>query len=56
MVQELIIIVFFAGALFYLSRLIYNQFQAKSACQTGCAKCGAVDFAKIEAELKSKNL
>jgi hypothetical protein len=36
--------------------MIYRQFQAKSACATGCGKCSAVDFKKIEAELKAKNL
>lgn len=55
MIQEIAVIVIFASALTYLGRILYRQFQAKSACASGCAKCGAVDFKKIEAALKEKN-
>jgi hypothetical protein len=57
MVQQIVLFVLFTGALFYLGRLLYRAFSTKSAgCASGCAKCGAVDFQKIEAQLKSDNL
>jgi hypothetical protein len=56
MIQEIVVLLIFAGALGYLGRILYKQFQAKTACASGCSKCGAVDFKKIEAELKSKGL
>lgn len=51
--QQVIIILLFIGALFYLGRMIYRSFQSKS-CATGCGKCGAVDFDKIEKQLNKK--
>jgi hypothetical protein len=51
MIQGLIVAVIFIGAVFYLGRVIYNQLQAKAACATGCGKCSAVDFKKIEAKI-----
>ncbi len=56
MIQEILVGILFAGALAYAGQAIYKQFQAKNSCATGCGKCGAVDFKKIEAELKSKGL
>ncbi len=56
MIQEIFVAIIFLGALGYLGRTVYMQFQAKSACASGCAKCSAVDFKKIEAELKSNNI
>ena len=56
MVQQVIIIGLFLAAVFYLGRLVIKAFQAKSACTTGCGKCGAVDFAKIEKQLKQKGI
>lgn len=54
MIQEIVIGLIFLGALAYLVRLVYNQFRVKSACASGCNKCSAVDFTKIEASLKKK--
>jgi hypothetical protein len=51
-VQQLILIALFLGALAYVGYLIYKSFQQKSGCASGCGKCGVVDFAKIERELK----
>jgi len=56
MVQQIIIISLFAGAAFYVGRLAYRSFTAKNACESGCAKCGALDLEKIEKELKAKGL
>ncbi|MCZ8355125.1 MAG: FeoB-associated Cys-rich membrane protein [Cyclobacteriaceae bacterium] len=56
MIQEVLVIIIFAVAVFYLGRIVWKQFTAKQACATGCAKCSAVDFAKIESELKKKGI
>lgn len=55
MIQEIIVATLFGIALFYLGRMTYRSFQSKS-CGTGCGKCGAIDFAKIEREIKQRNL
>lgn len=55
MFQQAIIILLFICALAYLGRMIYRSFQSKS-CATGCGKCGAVDFDKIEKQLIAKGL
>jgi hypothetical protein len=54
MLQQIIIISLFSGAAFYVGRLAYRAFTAKNACESGCAKCGALDLEKIEKSLKSK--
>jgi hypothetical protein len=54
MIQQIVVIGLFAGAAIYLGRLLYRSFQAKNACESGCGKCGALDFEKIEKSLKSK--
>jgi len=54
MVQEILVGIVFAGAVFYVGQLLYKSVQSKSACTTGCGKCGAVDFQKIEAQIKKK--
>jgi hypothetical protein len=54
MLQQIIIGLLFLGALAYVGRLIYKSFQAKAACSTGCGKCGAVDFEKIEKQINDK--
>jgi len=54
MIQLIVILLLFVAAAFYLGRMIYRSFQAKSACATGCGKCGAVDFDKIEAQIRQQ--
>jgi hypothetical protein len=56
MVQSIIVLVIFALAVFYVGRLAYKSFfKAKAGeCASGCGKCGAVDFSKLEQELKHK--
>ncbi len=44
--QEIILILLFAAALFYVGRLVYRSFKVKSGCGSNC-KCG-VDFSNIE--------
>lgn len=54
MIQTLIVAIIFITAVAYIGRMIFKSFQAKSACDSGCGKCGAVDFNKIEKQLKEK--
>lgn len=56
MIQELIVIAVFIAAVVYVSRMVYKSFQAKSSCDSGCGKCSAVDFNKIEKQLKEKGI
>lgn len=57
MIQHIIIGLIFVAALAYLGRLVYRSFQSgSSSCATGCGKCGAVDFTKLEQQLKEKGL
>ena len=56
MIQEVIVGIIFAGAVFYVGQLVYKSVQSKSACTTGCGKCGALDVKKLEAQIKEKGL
>ena len=56
MLQLVVVIILFSGAAFFLGRMIYRSFQAKNACAAGCGKCGAIDFEKIEKQLKASSL
>jgi hypothetical protein len=35
--------------------MLFRQFTAKSHCDTGCGKCSAVDFDKIEKQINAKS-
>jgi len=52
MIQHLIVLILFIGALAYVGRLVYQSFQTKS-CSSGCGSCG-IDFKKIEQHLAKK--
>lgn len=54
MIQELIILLVFLAASFYMGRMVYRSFAAKSGCAKGCGSCGAIDFKKIQRELEKK--
>jgi len=54
MIQQVVIILIFSAALFYLGRMVYRSFTAKKACDSGCGKCGAVDFEKIEKQIQQR--
>lgn len=51
--QQILLIALFAGAVAYLGYIVYKSFSAKSGCASGCGKCG-IDFKKIERDLKAK--
>jgi FeoB-associated Cys-rich membrane protein len=46
-IQLVIILFLFAGAIFYVGRMVYKSLSAKKGCGSNC-KCG-VDFSGIEA-------
>jgi hypothetical protein len=46
-VQEVVLVLLFLAALFYVGRMIYENLQSKKSCSSGCGKCG-VDFSDIE--------
>ncbi|WP_081675018.1 FeoB-associated Cys-rich membrane protein [Daejeonella oryzae] len=46
-IQEIILIILFAGALFYVGRIIYRSLNSKNGCASNCNKCAA-DFSKIK--------
>jgi hypothetical protein len=52
--QQVLIGLIFLAAIVYVGSLIYRSFQAKGGCASGCGKCGAIDFAKIEQQIKQK--
>ena len=52
--QQVLLGLIFLGAIVYIGSMIYKSFQAKTGCASGCGKCGAIDFAKIEQQLKEK--
>jgi hypothetical protein len=52
--QDILLVLVFLSAVWYLGLILYKSFQAKSGCSSGCGKCGAVDFAKIEEQIKEK--
>ncbi len=54
MLQEIIVLIIFAAALFYLGRLAYQSFSQDSSCPKGCGSCNAVDFKKIQEQIKEK--
>jgi hypothetical protein len=47
--ETLLILALFAGAVFYLSRMVWKAFfsNKQAGCAKGCGTCGAVDFEKI---------
>ncbi|HYG18718.1 MAG TPA: FeoB-associated Cys-rich membrane protein [Ohtaekwangia sp.] len=51
MIQQLLVGVIFFCAVFYVVRLVYKSFTAKSGCSSGCGKC-ALDISKIEKNVK----
>jgi hypothetical protein len=52
--QQVLIGLIFLAAIIYVGTLVYRSFQSKSGCPSGCGKCGAIDFAKIEQQIKQK--
>ncbi len=54
MVQEILIFVIFIAAAFYIGRLLYKTFTAKSGCAKSCGACSTIDFKKIQQDLDRK--
>ncbi len=49
-IQLLLVVLLFAGALFYVARMAYKALFVKKGCGSNC-KCG-VDFSAIEPDKK----
>jgi hypothetical protein len=56
MLQQIIVIVVFLAAIAYVGRLVYKSFHVKNGCASGCGKCGAIDVASIEKQMKQKGV
>lgn len=54
MIQEVLIVVAFSAALFYLGRLVYLNFFSKEVHCPGCGACSAIDFSQIEKQIEEK--
>lgn len=56
MMENLVILLLFTGALAYLGRMFWKQFFAKTqaGCAKGCGSCSAIDVNKIEQALEPK--
>jgi hypothetical protein len=55
MIQQLLVGIIFLCAVYYVVRLVYKSFTAKSGCSSGCGKC-ALDISKIEKTLKDRGV
>jgi bacterioferritin-associated ferredoxin len=53
-IQQILLFALFLAAVVYLGSVVYKSFQARSGCGSGCGKCTAVDFEKIEKQLREK--
>ncbi len=53
-IQEIIVILIFIAALVYLGRLVYHSFTTDAGCPKGCGSCSAVDFKKIEQQIRER--
>ena len=53
-IQEIIVILIFIAALVYLGRLVYRSFTTDAGCPKGCGSCSAVDFRKIEQQIRER--
>jgi hypothetical protein len=56
MVQELIVFLLFALALFYIGKQVYTSFKPKNGfCSKGCSGCSALDMKKLAEQLKASS-
>lgn len=44
--QETIIFILFAGAIFFVGRMLYRQYKAEDGCGEGCHGCDISDVSK----------
>lgn len=54
MIQQILLVLAFLGAVAYLVRLLIRQFRAETGCASGCGKCG-LDVKAIHARLNAQN-
>jgi hypothetical protein len=53
MVENIIVLLIFLGAVAYVGQMIYRSFRSRSGCSQGCGKC-AIDFDKISRDIQSR--
>ena len=51
--QELIIVLLFAGALIYLGNVIYRQTKKESGCASSCCDSPVKNIKKVNREIKA---
>jgi hypothetical protein len=50
--QELIILILFATALYFVISKMYESFSlSKNGCSKGCGSCGVMDFEKLSQKI-----
>ncbi|HXC03394.1 MAG TPA: FeoB-associated Cys-rich membrane protein [Bacteroidia bacterium] len=54
-IQEIIVYLLFASALFYIGRKVWNSMRKKD-CGGGCAGCGTIDIKAIEEKIRREQL
>lgn len=53
MIQEILLGIVFLVALVYIGKIIYRSFNPKNGvCDKGCGSCNAIDFKKLEEQIK----
>jgi hypothetical protein len=55
MFQGIVVTLIFVGATFYLGRMVYRSFQARS-CASGCGRCSVIDLKKIESVIAKQDI
>ena len=53
MLENIIVLLIFMGAVAYVGQMIYRNFQNRSGCSQGCGKC-SIDFDKISRDIQSR--
>ncbi|MFD2161829.1 FeoB-associated Cys-rich membrane protein [Paradesertivirga mongoliensis] len=44
-IQEILLVLIFTAALFYIGRIVYRNLKSDKGCSSGCGKCG-IDFSE----------
>ena len=53
-IQEIIVGIFFIGALLYIFRIVYRNFFLKSSCSKGCGgACNTFDADALEKKIRT---
>lgn len=47
MIENIVIGIIFAGAMWYLASKFYSSFTQKGSCEKGCSNCSVAEIEKI---------